>query len=501
MKDLKLSYRMFFALSGVYIILPLLIFFVAFTKVYWAIILSLVFAGSLALACRSIDKSKSIKLSVPYLAVLLTVCLLWAYIAGIGEFSWTTMDHTARYAIMNDLVEYDWPVFYDLGEQSNPAVRQILGSSDTVAFAYYFFFWLVPALFGKLFGLTAGRVALVIWSAIGLNLIILSLNFLQKKPSVTALILFFAFGGFDIVMYVIQEFILDTSSAFEGWNTEFYVHGNLYQTMNTFNQAIPCWLLTSLLLSFPNKKHIGFISSLTFCYSPWATFGILPIAICQLVKDKEGHRLKNILTPGNIVVPAAVLAVFGTFFTANAGATGDKGFIWEFFGGDYIFMLKCYLLYVIIEFGVWSLIVFKDQKRNPVFWTAVITLLVMPVWKMTEANDFLMRGTIAPIFVITLYVLYKLDDSIAAVKKNGNDLKAVGVIAAVLVAGLTPLMLLLASVGLTRQIYQGTYEDTLPKDYIVSFGDIADENFTEVTRRQVYVYDYKTRPFYRIFGK
>ena len=81
MKDLKLSYRMFFAISGVYIILPLLIFFVAFTKVYWAIILSAVFAGSLALACRSIDKSKSIKLSFPYLAVLLAVCLLWAYIA------------------------------------------------------------------------------------------------------------------------------------------------------------------------------------------------------------------------------------------------------------------------------------------------------------------------------------------------------------------------------------------------------------------------------------
>lgn len=498
---MRISYRSFFAAASIYLILPLIIFFFAFMKIYWAIPLAVIFAGAAVLAYRSIDKKQYINVSLTYVLIAAVLCCAWAYIAGIGEFAWTTPDHTARYAIFNDLVNYDWPVFYDLSQQSNPAVREILGTGETVAFAYYFFFWLVPALVGKACGLFIGRIALIIWSGIGLMLTVLALNFIQKKPKATALVLFFLFGGFDFIIFLYYTLALHIDTVFDGWNIEFNVHGNFYQTMNTFNQSIPCWLITALLLSFPNNKHTGTIASLTFAYSPWVTFGILPIAICQLIKDKKQRTLKNILTPGNLVIPVAVLAVFGTFFTANSGATGMKGFIWKFFAPDYGLMVRSYILYVIIEFGIWCALVFKEQKHNPVYWTAIATLLIMPIWKITEANDFLMRGTLAPIFAVTVFVLLKLDTSLERLKKNGNDIKAVGTVVAVFVSGITAFLFLYTSIGSTIQIYNGTYPAGLPKETIVSFGDIRDENFTEVTRRQVYVFDYEDKPFYQIFGK
>lgn len=498
---MRISYRSLFAAASIYLILPLIIFFFAFVKIIWAVPLTVLFAGAAVLAYRSIGKEKYINVSIVYVLVAAILCCAWAYIAGIAEFAWTTPDHTARYAILNDLVNYDWPVFYDLSQQSNPAVRDILGTGETVAFAYYFFFWLVPALIGKAFGLFAGRVALIIWSGLGLLLTTLVLNFMQKSPKVTALILFFVFGGFDFVIFLYYQLALHIDTVFDGWNVEFNIHGNFFQTMNTFNQSIPCWLITALLMSFPNNKHTGTIASLSFAYSPWVTFGLLPLAVCQLIKDKKQRTLKNIVTPGNLVIPAAVLAVFGTFFTANSGATGVRGFIWHFFAPDYALMIRSYLLYVIIEFGIWCAIIFKDQKSNPMYWTALATLLIMPVWKITEANDFLMRGSLAPVFVITVLVLFKLDDALVRLKKNGNDIKAVGVVVAVFISSLTALLLLYTSIGSTMQIYNGTYPAGLPKDSIVSFGDIRDEYFTEVTSRQVYVYDYEDKPFYQIFGK
>ncbi|MCQ2516027.1 MAG: hypothetical protein MJ094_04110 [Saccharofermentans sp.] len=494
-----LKYRSLLIAASIYLLLPVVIFFLGFTKLYWAIILSALTFVSAFFVIRTIDDKRTITISKKYIIGIALFCLAWCYIAGIGEFTWTTADHNVRYAILNDVVNYKWPIIYDLSTQSNPLVLEQLGSGS-VAFAYYLIFWLVPGLVGKLFGLMAARVALILWSSLGLVLTVLALNFMQKKPMVTAFVLLFVFGGFDIVMYIITSAI-NGGSSFEGWNREFYIHGNYYQTMNTFNQTIPCWLIMSLFLNSRNNRSVGFWGALCFCYSPWATVGMVPLAICKLYEDKSGRNFKSILTIGNIVMPIVTLAVFGLYYTANSGATDVKGFIWNFFPNQVGSMIGCYLLYVLVEFGLWSLLIFKDQKNNPMFWVALIVLLVMPIYKITKANDFLMRGSLAPIFVITTYVLQKVDTAVSALKKNGNDTKAVGVIGMLIVSACTCFILLAVSISATVQLYRGDGDSIQPKDEIVSFGDIADENQADLCRRQFFVYEYESKPFYRVFGK
>jgi len=496
---MTLKYRDLLLSAIVYLLLPVVIFFFGFTKVYWAIILSALALVSAFFVLRTADDKRTITISKKYIAGVVLFCLAWCYIAGIGEFTWTTTDHNVRYAILNDVVNYDWPVIYDLSSQSNPLAASQLGSGE-VAFAYYLIFWLVPGLVGKLFGLLAARIALIVWSALGLILTVFALNFVQKKPMVTALILLFAFGGFDVVMYFIKV-LINGASSFEGWNREFYIHGNFYQTMNTFNQTIPCWLISILFLDSRHNKNVGFWGALCFCYSPWATVGMLPLALCRLFEKKENRNAKSILTIGNIVMPVVALSVFGLYYTANSGATDMKGFVWNFFKGEIPLMFLCYFLYVIVEFGLWSLLVFKDQKKNPMFWAAILVLLIMPVYKITKANDFLMRGSLVPVFVIMLCVLPKIDEAFLALKRDGNDRKAIGVMGMLFVSACTCFLLLMVSVSSTLEIYNGTDTSVQPRDEIVSFGDIEDENQADLCKRQFFVYDYENRPFYRIFGK
>ena len=500
---MKIKYSFFVLLAFIFLALPVTVFYWGFLKLIWSVVFTAAtFAAGFFLVRDTAKADREITVRPLLFVSAALFCMIWAFFSGIGEFTWTTADHTVRAAVLNDLVEYDWPVFYDLSTQSNPAVKEALGG-ETVAFAYYFTFWLIPSLIGKVFGITAARAALVLWGGLGLFLITLGLFFLQEKPAFSAVAVAFLFGGLDLIPDLYQQFFTDYGVAWEGWNDQLYIHGNFFQTMNVFHQCIAGWLVTVLLAGSVSRRNIGTCGALAFCYSPWATIGALPIALYELLKKREGiTRGKDILTYGNLVMPAGILMCFGTFFTANIGATGDKGFIWEFFGSP-AQLLVAYVLYVLIEFGIWALIVYKDEKDNGLYWVSLITLLIFPVYKMTEANDLLMRGTMVPMFVFTIFMLRKTDKVIGKIKarKKLSDVYEIGYLALFFLMAFIPVVLFLTALGGSADIWNGTDTSVRAKDEIVSFGDIRNEEFTEVTKRQFYVYDHDQTLFFRVFGR
>lgn len=512
---MNIRYDLFLKVALIYLSLPVAIFFLFFLKSLWAILFTVALILAVFLASKDtnridyslfVDKSKSVPINKWLVIFMVVFSILWAAISGIGEFAWTTGDHTVRAAVLNDLVNYKWPVVYDMSTQLNPLVRAALPDGNAT-FAYYFTFWLVPAGLGKLFGVFVARIILVIWAAIGLFLTMLGIAIMQKKASWTAPLFFFLFSGLDIIPFLVETELFHIDTTWEGWNNELWIHGNFYQTMNTFHQCIPGWLVTVLLIDTRNNKHIGTIGSLMFCYSPWATIGVLPIAIYELLAKKwstgnSRKGLRNILSVGNIMMPIIIMAVFALFYTANSNATSIKGFIWTFIDSPKELIL-IYLGYLLVEFGVWSLLILKDNINNPLYWVSLITLIVFPVYKMSEANDLLMRGTLAPMFVIFILSLEKLDKVIERFKGRGknNDFKALGVFGIVFAMAMTPFFFLTTEIGATKQILSGEDTSIQPKDKIVSFGNIVDEEFTEVTKRQFFVFEYENQIFYKVFGK
>ena len=191
-KELKITISRFFLASLIYLTLPVVIFFIGYLKFGWAVLFSSLTVFSAWWVWHDLSKKKSgeikdlneksVTIKYSYFLFLIPVVLLFLYLGGVSEFSWCVGDHRVRYAILYDLIEYKWPVIYDFSTQSNPVVAESLGSGK-VAFAYYFVFWMIPALFGKVFGMMAARIVLMIWSAIGLSLVALGADLLYGKQS------------------------------------------------------------------------------------------------------------------------------------------------------------------------------------------------------------------------------------------------------------------------------------------------------------------------------
>ena len=64
-----------------------------------------------------------------------------------------------------------------------------------------------------------------------------------------------------------------------------------------------------------------------------------------------------------------------------------------------------------------------SEVDSTMLWTAVGTLLVLPIYKISKANDFIMRGSMAPAFMIGLYVVMYVTDNFEMCRDNKLELK------------------------------------------------------------------------------
>ncbi|MBR5039845.1 MAG: hypothetical protein IKX68_01860 [Clostridiales bacterium] len=530
---LSISVRSFYLAALAYLTLPVVIFFFGYLKIWWAVLFSAGLIGAVYLTMRSMKKDpislkesdRSIVIDPSFLIFVILLIPLLLYLGGVSEFGSCSADHRVRYAILNDLVEYKWPVIYDFSTQQNPTVAASLGSG-TAAFAYYFVFWMIPALFGKLFGLMVARIVLFIWTGIGLFLVSLGASLLYKRSSKVLFFCLIIFAGFDVIPYAFNR-ITGTGTTWEGWTDHLYIHSNFFQIMNVFNQSIPGWMITLLLLLAPNGQSIGLLGGLMFCYSPWATIGILPMCVCKLIissrktnadnsEDTNGKTngsdgkalslkplLRTLFTPQNIIPPIICLVLFGSLYTANPNATGADGFIWKFYTP--LHLLKDYLMFVLFDFVFWFILIIRKHKKDPMLWTAFITLLILPVYKISIANDFLMRGSMAPMFMIGLYVVMFVTDNFEMCRgKNLPLKKAIAgrlVLILMVIAAYTPGNYLLYSALTSYPLHLTDESYVAEKDLIGSFGNIKYASELQTVKDQFFVYDYEDSVFFKYFAK
>ena len=147
---LTIGMSTFFLLSVLYLTLPVVIFFIGYLKPLWAVLFTVIMSAGGVMAVRGVNKGtdgslraadeKKLELKLSHLITVVIMILLVLYWGGVSEFGCCSADHRVRYAILNDLVHYKWPVVYDFSTQQNPAVAERLGDGQA-AFAYYFVFW------------------------------------------------------------------------------------------------------------------------------------------------------------------------------------------------------------------------------------------------------------------------------------------------------------------------------------------------------------------------
>lgn len=510
----SVSYRAFHAACLIFLALPVIIFCLGYLRPLIGITLMICFAGMCAISImecmndpegNKLEKQdEMINIPVKFLIAFAVTAVAVSLITGVGEYVFTLQDHPFRRAILKDLVNYEWPVIYNYNTQTNPEVIKIFGMvSGERAFSYYFVYWLPAALVGKLFGFGAANFALLIWNSIGIFLGFVAMCAINKRYSFAMPFLYVFFAGLDVIPNIIHFFTgYDAWLWLEGWVPGISYVANFTELANVFNQIVPCFIIMAMLLMSHNMRSSGLTGGLLFAYSPWAVFGLLPIIIgFALRKEMRSKSVKrdilNILTPVNIVSAILLLILFGSYYMSNSGAVSFRGFTWTFYKLPALF-IPAYLLFIVIEVLPFAVVLYSRYKKDPVFIASIITLCILPLYRVSEMNDFSMRGSMPGLFVICI-LFSGCFSSMFAPENQPKDKKSWAKCAAMTL--LVILMMFPAVINLFVIAGSTITGDESNKDKIGSFGNIQDAYYAKTIEEQFFAPDYRNKFFYRYFAR
>jgi len=504
--NVAVNYRVFSAIVLAWLVIPVIIFCAGYLRIIPAIIFSLIFLGVTVFAVRGVPDER-FEIPVKYIIGFAVLAVFISILSGVGEYIFSLQDHSYRRAILNDLVNYRWPVIYDMSTQQNPEVAGITGSSGKAAFCYYFVYWMPAAAIGKLFGgsIQAANATLLIWTSIGVFLTLVAMSRYSGRATFFSAFFYLFFGGLDIIPYIIHEVTSYSDWLWlEGWVPHMSYICNFVNLGNVFHQAVPCYLICAMLLNSRSPKALGLGCGILFCYSPWAVIGILPVT-CAKIFDKENIALglktlvKDIFSPVNIISVAAILSVFVPFYMSTSGLSQEKGLTASFYGDIPKFILA-YAALVLLEVVPAAAILFAKRRRDIVFIVSLITLALIPMIKISYQNDFAMRGSMPCLFILAVMLTDLAADVFARdkdINRTGEKRKSSDMVK-ILVATLLILGMSFPSAFEIFVVTGSTLTgDKGPEEVIGSFGNIRSAELAPNIKEQFYVEDYEDKFFFK----
>ncbi len=393
-----------------YIALPCLIFAIGWLKWYWAIILGISIIIALV-KCIKEDPFDYSNISFKkngykFLGAFFLICF-WVYISGVGGLSYQNSDHEARTAIYRALVEYPWPVISQDGNRG---------------LIYYIGYWLPSALIGKIFGFEAGYIFQAFWAILGIFIIYYLICLWLKQVSIWPLIILIFFSGMDYIgVWILSQPAMDLNLAehLEWWAIDFQYSSMTTQLFWVFNQSIPAWVVITLIfVNSSNKRNMLFLMGCIILTSTFPFVGLLPFVIYYIFKDFhfDLKSISEIFTIQNIVgvFSIGIISVIYLLGNISANAVGNDN---AAVNVDTSALLLKYLLFYILEFGIYAFFVYRYNRKNAIFYIALVTLFVCPFIKVGGAHDFCMRASIPSLFILMLLCMTSLKQMAAEQKK------------------------------------------------------------------------------------
>lgn len=471
-------------LAYLYLILPVGIFLAGWCRWYiWVpgiLILAFCFVGM----CKNLPKTWSPRWTPDNKekAVFATgIILLWVYLSGVGALVVQNADHAYRNTIYEMLVNYEWPVTGQVFIQGEPARR---------ALVYYIGFWLPSALFGKVFGMEAGYLFQVFWAALGIGLFYYLLCLKRKSLSLWPLIVFIFFSGLDIVGFYISgnDMGLMSATLHLEWWSQFQFSGFTTQLFWVFNQAVPAWVCLMLIQIQKTNRYLVFLMGLLLLSSTLPFIGMVPFVIYFMCSRKYGESsylshewqksfvedtftLENLLGGGFVGILTYLYLkcnFSGQRIVMNQGGESTtKGFI------------LIYIVFLLLEAGVYWLAVYRFEKKNPLFWLVMGWLCICPLVRIGYGGDFCMRASIPALMLLCLMVI----DALQSAAEEKNYFLLGSMIILLLMGSVTSIHEINRTVAMTTAAYRENRripEDNVSEDAVFSgnnFSGDADTGF------------------------
>ena len=352
---------------------------------------------------------------------MLIISIIFVYLSGIGGLVYQNYDHAYRNAILNNLVNYDWPIIEKNGE---------------IFFVYYFAYWLPAALMGKIFGLEFAYFFLFIWTIIGVYILFNYIKKISKGYPFIPIIIFIFFSGLDIAeLFTYGGSITQvlTHATHIEWSTQFQFSSFTTQLFWVFNQALPAWLLTFYILSLKDNRIIGLLIAISLIFCTLPSFGLVFVAIYKIFFDNKIEKgkvkewLKHTFTFENLIVGIPLLIIFGIFVKSNAA------------GGKVTFGISLdknlqYLVATFFEFLIYYLCIYKYQKKSSLYYISLLSLLICPLVSINNGGDFCMRASIPGLIILYIFVI----DTFYKAKEKNDKVTITLLIIILLIGSVTP---------------------------------------------------------------
>lgn len=348
--------------------------------------------------------------TVPFCLIIVfftAVCIC----SGIGGFVYQSGDWDKHNAVLRDLINYSWPVYYENG---------------SVMLTYYIAGYLIPAIIGKIFGvLKLAEIAELLWSVAGLVIFFLYACFITNAKSIKRQLAVSYFSIFFCTLSLLSELIIsfiypelptiNTDGSI--WNPVIGVMlcqtGTSVGLQYCFSQTIPILLCTTLL--FENKR---FLSDYVFLLFPLMLYSVVSFtclsifaivyAFCCVFSDREkAKRIKSLFSLSNLfgIVPCffTMLYYLGNIKSKKPANTAfcisvlaEKRY------------LPVALIFIVVSLSVPLLFTARSNKRDSFYWITIAFLCILPFFKMGLYNDLNLRFTQNLVCILMLYFLIEL---------------------------------------------------------------------------------------------
>ena len=425
MPSVKISRKFLLILSLIYVYLPISIFLVGWTKPYIAMAcLCVLFIC--AVRCRRQAKAdrmqrdnepdERLRVSVGTLELALFFFVFIGYYAGYGRFVDQTADWDKHNAVLADLVNRPWPVYYSNGEEHS-------------MLTYYIAQYIVPGVVGKVFhSFRCAELSLYAWNVAGIFLVFLHLiSFLKAGKLLPQLACAAAIPFFSIpvwfsiaaIRFITGKVVVfghdaDAVNWFylsENWHSDgitLQYFDNFFHLKWTFPQVITIWLLVMLLLEY--REYIRYYVIILLpglLFASLSFLGLLPLAlglvIGKLVRERGRNLISQIFSFENISVALTVGLVFLLYFYGNV--TGEKPAKVNFRLLDYTQSTIAGYLTFVMPVLIYAVVLFKDYRKDSIYYAVFGTLLLLPFCRMGLWNDLLTRASIPALFILMVYAL------------------------------------------------------------------------------------------------
>lgn len=465
-----------------YIFLPIIIFSVGWLRLPIAVC---IVASTLISLWRINSKSTEDniyfkKSDIVSIVLVVFVCALAVYFSGIGGFSFQNNDHRWRNEIFNLLVEEKWPVVQLVNME---------GGQESRGLVYYIGFWLPAAVIGKIFGLSIGYLFQMFWAILGLFLTCSLLFEYFEKVSVKIVFGFLFFSGLDIIGCFLLGMDIKQIYPFMHleWWSGFQFSSFITQLFWVFNQAIYAWVIFLMIMRQKTNRHIILIWStgLLTCTLPFV--GMLPFLIFKIVSN---FKYKLQIKPRKLVNMLKASELFTIENIFGGGCIGLLSFVYEIsnisatnsgshmnYSKGYLFL---YIVFMLLEVGVYAFTIYKYQYSNPLFWLCIIVLMLCPWIRVGSGMDFCMRASIPALLI--LYVL--VVDTWKEAKNKKDYVIIISISIIYLLGAVTPFNELWRTTKNTTQLYyDGQYimAEAVPSEDIMGAsnfsGDISKSLF------------------------